>query len=115
MPVAGLAAGDDLRALFAARLDEAVHLVAVLGGDERADLRLGIERVADLELPGRLGEARDELVVEGLLDQDPRARLAALAGGVVDRPDRARDRVGEVGVGEDDVRALSPQLERDAA
>ena len=61
-----------------------------------------------------LCEARDEVVVRARLDEDPRPRLAALPGGVVDRPDRARDRVVEVRVGEDEVRALAAQLERDA-
>ena len=83
-------------------------------GDQRPDLRLGVERVADAEALRELGEARDEVVVRARLDEDPRPCLAALAGRVVDRPDRARDRVVEVGVREDDVRALAAQLERDA-
>jgi hypothetical protein len=83
-------------------------------GDERADLSLGIERVADLQLPGALGEAVDELVVERRLDQNARARFAALAGRVVDRPDGARDRIVQVCVGEDDVRALAAELEGQA-
>ena len=43
-----LAAGDNLSAFLAAPLDEAVHLVAVLGRDQRANLSLGLERVAHL-------------------------------------------------------------------
>jgi hypothetical protein len=105
--VAELAACDHFGTFFAALLDEAVDAVAVRGRDERADLRLRVERVADLEPLGRVGEAGDELVVDRRLDEDARARLATLSRGVVDRPDRARDRVVEVGVGEDEVRALA--------
>ena len=112
LAVGELAAGDDLRAFRDAALDEAVHAVAVRGRDERADLRLGVERVADAQLLRVVGEARDELVVDRRLDEHARARLAALAGGVVDRPHRARDRVVEVRVGEDEVRALAAELER---
>jgi ParB family chromosome partitioning protein len=86
----------------------------VLLGDQGADLGLGLERIPDLERLRALGEAADELVVERLLDQDARSRLAALAGGVVDRPHRARDRVVEVRVREDEVRALAAELEREA-
>ncbi len=49
-----------------------------------------------------------------LLDEDARARVAALARRVVDGVDRARDRGVEVGVREEDVRALATELERDA-
>ena len=82
--------------------------------DQRAHLRLGVERVAHLQLPRLLGERGDEVVVDRPLDEDARARFAALARRVVDRPDRARDRRVEVGVGEDEIRALAAQLERQA-
>src|SRR6185503_5798521 len=109
-----VAAGYYLDAFLAAGLDEAVHLVAVRLRDERAHLRLLVERVAGLHPARRLREAVDDRVVERLLDEDPRARVAALAGRVVDRIDGARDRGVEVGVGEEDVRALTAELERDA-
>src|SRR4029079_8717943 len=111
LAVARLAARDDLRSLCGAALDEAVHAVAGRGRDERAHLRLRIERVADADLLRVAGEARDDVVVDRWLDEHARARLAALARRVVDRPDRARDRVVEVGVGEDEVRALAAELE----
>src|SRR3954467_13340651 len=47
-PVPGSPAGPGLRALLAAALDEAVHAVAMLRRDQRADLRLRIERIAEL-------------------------------------------------------------------
>ena len=46
--VGRLAAGDDLGALLAPGLDQAVHLVAVGLRDQRAHLRLCVERIADL-------------------------------------------------------------------
>ena len=82
--------------------------------DQRAHLRLRIERVADLHAPGELGHPRDDLVVDRGLDEQARARLARLPGRIEDRPGRARDRVVEIGVGEDDVRALAAELERHA-
>ena len=91
-PLLRLAAGDHLGSLLDALLDEPVHLAAVLLGDERADLRLLVEGIADLQRLRLLRELRDELVVDRPLDEHARARLATLACGVVDRPDRARDR-----------------------
>src|SRR5207248_7686135 len=58
-------------------------------------------------------ELRHEVVVERLFDEHPRTRFAALPGRVVDRPDGARDRVVELRVGEDEVRALAAELEGD--
>ena len=83
------------------------------GVDERPDVRLGVERVSDAQATGRLGEPGHDLVVHRGLDQEARAGLAALAGRVVDRPDRGGDRLVEVRVGEDDARALAAQLQRD--
>ena len=82
-------------------------------GDERAHLRLGIERIADLDAAGELGHAGHGFVVQRLLDEHPRARLAALACRVEDRPGRARQGTREIGIGEDEVRALSAELERE--
>ena len=113
LAVADRSAGDDLGAFLASLLDEAVDLVAVRGRDQRADLRLRIERIADTQLLRERGELRDEVVVDRPLDEHARARLAALPGGVVDRPHRARDRVVEIRVGEDEIRALAAELERD--
>ena len=113
LPVRRLPARDDLRPVLAPGLDVAVHLVTVLRGDERPDLRLGLERIADLEAVGRVGEGGDEILVERVLDEHARAGLAALAGGVVDRPDRARNGIRQVRVGEHEVRALPAELERE--
>ena len=66
--------------------------------------------------PSRIARARsasraDELVVDRVLDEQPRAGHAGLAGG---REDARHDAVGrglEVGVGEHDVRRLAAQLQ----
>src|SRR5438034_2541093 len=63
------AAGDDFRAFIAPALDVAVDPLPVLLRDQRADLRLRVERIADPELLGRLAELRHELVVSGLLHE----------------------------------------------
>ena len=109
-----MAAGDDLDSFLAPCLDEPVHLLPVRLGDERAHLGLLVERVAGLHAAGSLREAADDLVVERPLDEDARACVAALAGGVVDRVDGTRDRRFEVRVRKEDVRALAAQLERDS-
>ena len=70
--------GDDLRALGGAPLHVAVHALAVGGGDQRAHLRLGIERIADLDRAREVAHPRDDVVVERFLDEEARARLAAL-------------------------------------
>src|SRR5207247_10431635 len=113
-PLLRLAADDDLGALLDAALDVAVHSLTVLLGDERANLRLGVEWVADLQRLRLVGELRHEVVVHRTLDQHAGARLATLAGGVVDRPDRAGYRAREIGIGEHEARALAAELERDA-
>jgi hypothetical protein len=59
-----------------------------------------------------VGEARHEFVVERRIDEHARARFATLPGRVVDRPDRARDRIVEIRIGEHEVRALAAELER---
>ena len=60
----------------------------------------------------RRGDARDRRRRRSrALDQQPRARRAALAGVLDQRVDDRGDRLVEVGVGEDDVRGLAAELE----
>ena len=82
--------------------------------DLRALLRLRIERIADLAVacssprsgrPLRRGHF--------LLDEQPAAGTAALALVEVQAEVGAFDGGVEIGVGEDDVRALAAQLERE--
>ena len=82
--------------------------------DDRPELGLGIQGLADLHRFGlrdeRLGEALDHRS----LDEDPGPADADLAG-VPEGPEGApEDGRVEVGVGEDEVRVLATELERDA-
>ena len=68
---------------------------------------------ADLDLLGLLGDARDDVVETAALDVQARAGVAALAVVEEDAVGGAGDRGVEVGVGEDDVRRLAAELQRD--
>jgi hypothetical protein len=83
--------------------------VALAGQRREAGGR--VERVADGQRLGRRDEARHELVVDRVLDEEPRPGQADLAGVAEDRLDRPVDRVVEVGVLEDEVGALAAELE----
>ena len=63
-----------------------------------------------LRLLGRSDQLFDELVVDLLLDEQPAAGAAALALVEEQAEDGALDGGVEVGVGEDDVRALAAQF-----
>ena len=86
----------------------------------RVRLMSGPTSVARLEAePRRSLEARstsslDQLVGHRLVDDQPAAGGAALAGGPERRPDDAVDREVQVGVGHHDDAVLAAQLERDA-
>ena len=71
----------------------------------------GVERVAEAQRSSGVLEPGHELVVDRLLDQDPLAGGAALAGAQVAADDRAFDRAVDVGVGEDHHRAVAAELE----
>ena len=90
-----LAAGHDLGALARAPPStNAVHPLAVRrarsASPSASRRRAGRRPSRACAFSANCG---DDVVVDRLLDEDARARLAALAGRVVDRPDRARDRV----------------------
>src|SRR6266511_2673717 len=110
LAVRRLATCDDLRPLLAPLLHEPVHALAMVRGDQRSHLRLGIERIPDLQLGGLCRELRDDLVVERLLDEHARPRLTALPGRVEERPDGARSRIREIPVRDDELRALAAVL-----
>ncbi len=76
--------------------------VCVVGGVSDAHALRGIDQ--------QLREA----VVDGTLDEDPRASAAVLACVVEDGVRRRGGGTFEIGVGEDDVRRLAPEFERDA-
>ena len=70
--------------------------------------------VENLDALDRDLEEFHEAFVGALFDQDPRTRAAVLARVVKDGVGRHGRRLLEVGVGENDVRALAPEFERDA-
>ena len=111
---ATLAAGHQLRALTLARLDVAEHGLHLGPGDDRAHPRRLVHRVADLERLDPVGQLRHEVVVDLVLEEQARAGGAHLALVVEDARERALHRRLHVGVGEDDVRRLAAELERDA-
>jgi ParB family chromosome partitioning protein len=87
---------------------------ALLGGDERADLRLIARRIADDDRFSRGDEAGDEFIVRLALHEHAAARTAILPGVGENAHRRLRRGFLQVGVREDDVRRLAPQLEADA-
>ena len=74
-----LASDHDLGALLEADLDVVADPLSLLLADERADLGRVGERVADLDVPRRVGEQLDDLVVHRALHEDPAPGAAVLA------------------------------------
>src|SRR5208282_4527046 len=74
-----LAAHLELGTLLLARLDVAEHALELGLVDDRPHARLGVERVAGLEALADLDDLREEGVLDGSVDQEPRARVAHLA------------------------------------
>ncbi|CAB4942372.1 unannotated protein [freshwater metagenome] len=109
-----VAAGDGAGAGVAADLEVARDAVELLGRDERAHLGVGLQAVADLDAVGRGGDALDDLVEQVVLDVEARAGGADLALVEEDAVRRAGDGRRDVGVAQDDVRALAAELERHA-
>jgi hypothetical protein len=86
-------------------------VVAVLEGDQRAEIGGGVVDGTDHDLGHELGDAADERVVEGALHVGAGGGGAVLAG-VDQRPgDGAAGGGLEVGVVEDDEGGLAAQLE----
>src|SRR5205085_2866464 len=104
--VDAIAAGDDRAAFLFRETDVAHHLSEVRRGDERAVV------FAEAQAARHRDEALDERVVDRLLDEDPRAAEADLALVPETRAERRRNRLIEIGVGEDHGWILAAQLER---
>ena len=111
--VGGRAPAAQHRALGDAGGDVRRHLLAVRRADERAGLGLGVVRAAEADRGGPLDQPVDEVVVDGLLDQQAGAGRADLAGVQEHRREREVEGDLAVGVGEDDVGVLAAQLEGD--
>ena len=76
-----------LGALLGCRIDVGGDLVAVLAGDQRAHLRIGLHPVADLHVRDPLLDRGDERIGRVADRHDDRNRHAALAGRAVRRRD----------------------------
>jgi hypothetical protein len=66
--------------LRACDIDVVKHLLELRPGCYRPDVRVGQHRVTDFGLFGQRHNPLDELVMNGALDQQPRARDAGLSG-----------------------------------
>ena len=86
----------------------------LLGGDQRPELRAGVEARSEPRRVGRVGERAHHLVEALRRDEQARAGVARLPGVEVDRLEGALDGGVDVGVGQDDVRRLATELERHA-
>ena len=103
----------DLRALLVAARDELVDPVELRLRVDRADVGVLVERVADAQRRHPALQLAHELVVDRLLDEEPRAGAADVALVEVDAVDDPLDRLVERRVLEDDVGGLAAELERE--
>ncbi len=107
-----LTAGQEACAPGDGVADVLLGLVDRLVVDHGAHDDAGTVTGADRHLRHLLDEAADELVVDARLDVDPVRTDAGLAGVAELRGDDPVDGLVEVGVVEDDVRGVAPELER---
>src|SRR5438445_11253265 len=84
-----LAADERLGALLLPDLEVAGHAFELFLADQRPDPRVGVERISLLHALGALRELLRDLVVHLLLDEEPRAGAADLAGAEEDAEERA--------------------------
>src|SRR5207247_1735552 len=85
-PGQAMASDDGLRAVRQRILDLAFDLLALTGVDQRTDVRRWVERVADLQVPHSLCELREEVIGDGIHDEETLRGDARLS--VVDEPAR---------------------------
>src|SRR6266508_1059061 len=110
-PVERRPAGEQDRALANARLHVADHPLPMASRDERSDHRAWIRRRPHPHGSGPLRESLPELVVDPLLDEQPRPRRAVLSHVAERGPQGSGYGSRQVRVIEHDVRALAAQLE----
>ena len=79
----------------------------------RAEPRLRIERIAGDHLLRAFGDLADELVLDRLVDEQPRSGGADFALAVENADGRAAHGRVQIGIGKHDVRRLAAELERD--
>ncbi len=87
--------------------------MSMLFGDQRPHLRPLVEAVAEADLRHAPLEGGDEALMDRLLDQNAGPGRADLAGVEEDAVEHVVEGGVEVGVGEDDVGVLPPQLQGD--
>src|ERR1700730_3104185 len=112
-PVGGAAADGGGRALGLGAVEVAKDPLLLLPGDDRAYVGGRIERVAECEGLGPLDQFGQELVLDAARDQQPGSGLAGLAVVGHRREQGSVDGNRQVGVVEDDVRALAAEFEGD--
>ncbi len=103
----------DFRPLPLARLDVAQNPLLLLAGDLGPLGGGGVERVAQLLRTGPLDQARNELVVNGFLHEQPASGTAGLP--LVEEQSEVRALYGgiEVGIGKDHIGAFATQFQAD--
>ena len=79
--------------------------------DQRSDLGLRVERVADADVLDPRLEPGQEIVGDGGVQQQPRGRGAAFAVERVDHEDRGIERAVEIGIVKDHHRVLAAEFE----
>ena len=104
-----MAAADDLVAVRPRALDEARDAVEVLAVDQRRHRRVVGARVAEHVLVGEAVEELEERLRHRLLDEDPRAGEADLAG-IVELARGLPRRGLEIAVVEHEQRPLAAEL-----
>lgn len=104
--------GEDLAALGLGPGDGALHAVEGLGGDERSDEGVLVERVADGELGVRGRQSGDEGVGDVAVDDEAAQGGAALSGGARGGEDDALDGEVEIRGGRDDGRVVAAELQQ---
>ena len=108
----GRSLDDEPRALAQSALQPREALSRWVNVHHRPDVGGRVERVADDQSLRRGAEALQEIVVDRLVDEDPRRRGARLAL-VVEHPfDDDVDGEIEIGVGEDHDRVLAAEFHR---
>ena len=88
------------------------HAVQLLLADERSEIGPVVDAGADAQRPGVAGDVFEDAIVRRLFDEDPRSGRAHLSLVVEDRRRSGARRALHVGVGQDDVRRLATELQR---
>ena len=105
----------DARAFLHADVDVAEHPLHVALLDERAELRGGVEGMAERDLRAlHFGDQGDQFGADRVVREHARAGMAGFALIVVDAPGDAFGGGAQIGVGHHDMRALAAAFERDA-